>query len=56
MNPKHNMQAEYFETSWKMKLLMLKRRVTYIVRETIRKYRKKKEYERFLSEDEERIR
>lgn len=49
------METEYFESSWKTRIQVFRRRVIHIFRVATKKYKKKKEgYNRFLTDDEKR--
>lgn len=55
-NSSQVMETEYFETSWKSKIQVFRRRVIGLFREATKKYRKKKKtYTRFLTDDEKRL-
>lgn len=49
------MESEYFEASWRLRIKQLRRRVINLLRETAKKCRKKKEYTRFLTDEEKRF-
>lgn len=50
------MEAEYFETSWKIKVVQIRRWIRSLVQSAIDRYYKpkKKGYARFLTEEERR--
>ncbi|KAH0549039.1 hypothetical protein KQX54_005305 [Cotesia glomerata] len=48
------METVYLESSWKNRMQFLKRRVVYLFREVTNRYRKKKGYTRFLTDEEKR--
>lgn len=54
-NHERIIDSEYFEISWKLRLEWIRRRVVNFIRKTTKTYRKKKEYMRFLTAEERRL-
>ncbi|CAD1468454.1 unnamed protein product, partial [Heterotrigona itama] len=47
------MESEYFETSWKLKIQQIRRRLRTLFRNTLNRYSsKRKGYTRFLTDEE----
>jgi hypothetical protein len=56
LNSAHMMESEYFETSWKTKIVQVRRWLRTLFQSAVDRYYKpkKKGYTRFLTEEEQR--
>ena len=49
-------ESEYLETPWRLRIIRLRKRLMNLLREKAKKFRMRKEYTRFLTDDEKRLR